>query len=142
MGGQEEWTSWSRGGARVLQRRRRAKSLERVAMESRGAIPEGRSHAGMEGVVESHDDESMGLFRVRAGNLGPGHEIYPFRRRSQRQAVGEVGLAGGGTTEVAGVGRGFPRWVGPRSPPVPSGRLLRCRWRLGAFGGFGIPKGK
>ena len=125
-----------------MQRRRRAKSLERVDMESRGAIPEGRSHAGMEGVVESHDDESMGLFRVRAGNLGPGHEIYPFRRRSQRQAVGEVGLAGGGTTEVAGVGRGFPRWVGPRSPPVPSGRLLRCRWRLGAFGGFGIPKGK
>ena len=59
----------------MLQRRRRAKSLERVDMERRGAIPEGRSHAGMEGVVERHDDESMGLFRVRAGNLGPGHEI-------------------------------------------------------------------
>ena len=87
-------------------------------------------------------DCSFSRNRVRAGNLGPGHEIYPFGRRSQRQAVGEVGLAGGGTTEVAGVGRGFPRWVGPRSPPVPSGRLLRCRWRLGAFGGFGIPKGK
>ena len=47
---------------------------------------------------------------------------------------------GGGTTE--GAGGGFPRWAGPRSPPVPSGRLLRCRWRLGAFGGFGIPGGK
>lgn len=44
-------------------------------MERRGAIPEGRSHAGMEGVVESLDDEGMRLFRVRASNLGPGREI-------------------------------------------------------------------
>ena len=71
MGGQEEWTSWSRGGARVVQRRRRAKSLERVDVEKGGAMPEGRSHAEMEWVVESYHDEGMWLFSVRAGNPGP-----------------------------------------------------------------------